>query len=162
MSDFIATAQATHPDIAGEYAKLEDLNSKKLWAQLTDALLSFVRDPKNSRGDNFLQLYDRFVAPVETKLNQVRVVQFVALAARQYYPSMPYIPAGELTSSFDWCPPVTGKQRPTSPLPRPSFVHRSFASLFSSFFLPQKSTAPWTFSTASCRAAQPKQAAKSD
>jgi hypothetical protein len=69
---------------------------RRLYHQLTEELLAFVRDPRNNRGDNFLHLYDRFIAPIETRLNQVRVVQMVAMVAKQYYPAMPYVPAGEL------------------------------------------------------------------
>lgn len=56
-------------------------------------MLEFVLAPESNRGDNLLKLYDRFIAPIETKLNQLRLMRIVAQVATQYYPSRPCVGA---------------------------------------------------------------------
>jgi 26S proteasome regulatory subunit N9 len=54
--NFLETQVLEHADLAGEYAAFGDLYSRKLWHQLTGKIEDFIKDPKNSRGDNFLRV----------------------------------------------------------------------------------------------------------
>lgn len=66
----------------------------RLWHQLTGALLAFVKDPVASRGTNLVELYSNFVESFEAKIDQMALVQIVAEAAKQLYPSRPFVAEG--------------------------------------------------------------------
>lgn len=73
------TQKALYPDLALFYDKFIDLQSKKLWHQLTEALDEFLSDKNNLRGNNFVELYDEFIANFEARLNPIRLAQIASI-----------------------------------------------------------------------------------
>lgn len=97
----------------------------RLWHQLTDALLSFVKDPASSRGTNLVELYTSFVESFEAKIDQMALVQIVVEAAKQLYPSRPFVAEGVCGDSARLQP----SRRPTPPRPSPPEIDRATALL---------------------------------
>jgi 26S proteasome regulatory subunit N9 len=83
---FLQSQADAFPDLAEKYQEFGVLQSKKLWHELTQALLSFVENPANARGDNFVRLYDEFIRRFETKMNQLDLVKIVIKVAVQHHP----------------------------------------------------------------------------
>ena len=54
-------------DLAAAWAKLESHYNKKLWHQLTNELLDFVKHPSLQVNDELVNLYENFVADFENK-----------------------------------------------------------------------------------------------
>ena len=56
---------------------------RRLWHQLTVALLEFVSDPANAEaGGGLVRLCTEFVAKFEAKLNQLRFVQILCAVGK--------------------------------------------------------------------------------
>lgn len=87
--DFIETQAAQYSELSGQYMSLGKLFQRKLWHQLTGELEAFLSDPASSRGDNFVQLAENFIAKFEGKLNQLSFVQLSLKVSKQYCPSQP-------------------------------------------------------------------------
>eukprot|EP00752_Nemacystus_decipiens_P015769 g14079.t1 len=69
--------------MAEKYNKLGELFSRKLWHQLTVALLEFVSDPANAEaGGGLVRLCTEFIAKFEAKLNQLRFVQVLCAVGK--------------------------------------------------------------------------------
>lgn len=66
------------PDVASEWAKLEEMYNKRLWHQLTLTLLEFVKHPSLADGDGLMKLYDNFIADFEMKINPLSLVEMCA------------------------------------------------------------------------------------
>lgn len=58
--------------------ELEELQTKKLWHQLTLKLLAYVKEPDNQNNVNLLKFYNRFVQPIETKMNAFALVEIIS------------------------------------------------------------------------------------
>jgi primosomal replication protein N len=91
-----------------------------------------------------MQLYERFIAGFEAKINQLKLVQIVAKISAQFFPSRPYVPAGVVP-----CPPVTrrrslrcSRHRARRVVCRVSATRVLCASLPYASLLLQSSTAP--------------------
>ncbi|XP_049883875.1 26S proteasome non-ATPase regulatory subunit 13 [Pectinophora gossypiella] len=84
VGDFLAKKQAAEPDLATEWAKLEELYNKKLWHQLTLKLMDFVKHSSLQRGDNLIQLYNNFLCTFENKINPLSLVEILAFTVQQY------------------------------------------------------------------------------
>ncbi|CBJ31774.1 26S proteasome subunit like protein [Ectocarpus siliculosus] len=81
--DYIEQQALQYPDMADKYNKLGDLFSRKLWHQLTVALLEFVSDPANAEaGGGLVRLCTEFVANFEAKMNQLRFVQILCAVGK--------------------------------------------------------------------------------
>ena len=70
---------ASEPEIASIWEKLEHFYQKKLWHQLTLAVLDFVKHPIFTEGDLLRELYENFIADFEHRINQLSLVR-IALA----------------------------------------------------------------------------------
>jgi 26S proteasome regulatory subunit N9 len=79
------TAQQTGstPELAQEWASLEELYNKRLWHQLTMKLLVFVKHPSFTTGDGLIQMYENFLADFESKINPLSLVEIVAFIIKQ-------------------------------------------------------------------------------
>ncbi|XP_063836564.1 26S proteasome non-ATPase regulatory subunit 13 [Ostrinia nubilalis] len=84
VNDFLSKKQAAEPDIAGDWARLEELYNKKLWHQLTLKLLEFVDHPNLQTGDNLIQLYNNFLTTFENKINPLSLVEIIAHVIKQF------------------------------------------------------------------------------
>ncbi|XP_030029798.2 26S proteasome non-ATPase regulatory subunit 13 [Manduca sexta] len=84
VNDFLTKKQSTEPDLAADWAKLEELYNKKLWHQLTLKLLEFVKHPSLQSGDNLIQLYNNFLTTFENKINPLSLVEIIANVVEQY------------------------------------------------------------------------------
>ena len=81
-------AMAAHcPDLADRYGALADLLQKKLYHQLTVAVLDFVSTPAATHRtapdgtSSYLALYDKVVLAVDKKLNQLTLARIAAAVA---------------------------------------------------------------------------------
>ncbi|XP_061381600.1 26S proteasome non-ATPase regulatory subunit 13 isoform X2 [Danaus plexippus] len=83
-NDYLSKKQASDPELASDWAKLEELYNKKLWHQLTLKLQEFVKHPSLQSGDNLIQLYNNFLTIFENKINPLSLVEIVAHIVTQY------------------------------------------------------------------------------
>jgi 26S proteasome regulatory subunit N9 len=71
--DFVETQAQATPEVAEDLAALGELFSKKLYHELTTALRTFVQsDAARQRGQLLLDLEEKFLSKVESKLNQLQ------------------------------------------------------------------------------------------
>jgi len=77
-------AVLSYPELAERYGKLGQLFDKKLWHQLTVALVEFVGDEGNRRGDNLIDLYSKFIVKFEGKLNQLELAKIAGVVVKSY------------------------------------------------------------------------------
>jgi len=61
-----------------EMSELEELQTKKLWHQLTLKLLIYVKDKNIQKKVNLLDFYNKFVQPIESKMNSFALVEIVS------------------------------------------------------------------------------------
>lgn len=87
MASFTAEQAEKYPEHAEVYAEFGKLHSEKLWFELTEAIFAFVSNPKNGKGDNFVQLYTNFVCVFADDINQLRLVQILGRAVQQQCPN---------------------------------------------------------------------------
>eukprot|EP00163_Fabomonas_tropica_P004560 TRINITY_DN14010_c0_g1_i2.p1 TRINITY_DN14010_c0_g1~~TRINITY_DN14010_c0_g1_i2.p1 ORF type:complete len:385 (+),score=100.24 TRINITY_DN14010_c0_g1_i2:270-1424(+) len=79
----LAKLAQAHPDQAALYDNLDQLKDRKLWHQLTQALLEFQDNPRFEQGDELITLHREFVSEFESKLNKLSFAQLAIRAARQ-------------------------------------------------------------------------------
>ena len=79
--EFIESQRVLYPDIPA-YEVLGDLYEKKLWHQLSLELESFLINPSNNKGTNIIDLYQKFISTIQTKLNQVKFAKLCSLVAK--------------------------------------------------------------------------------
>lgn len=65
-------------------AELEQLQSRKLWHQLTLKLYSYVQDPEVQKNENLRKLYDDFIQPIESKMNQFTFMKIITHILTQF------------------------------------------------------------------------------
>ena len=71
--DFVETQAQATPEVAEDLAALGELFFKKLYHELTTALRTFVQsDAARQRGQLLLDLEEKFLSKVESKLNQLQ------------------------------------------------------------------------------------------
>ena len=96
IPDFLAEQRDETPEeLQGLILKFENFWERKLWHQLTEALLQFFRDPRSE--PQRLAFYKVFVLKFADKINQLKLVE-LALAASTQCPS---------TAPFSSCPKRT-------------------------------------------------------
>ncbi|XP_002734515.1 26S proteasome non-ATPase regulatory subunit 13-like [Saccoglossus kowalevskii] len=84
VSGFLSEQQSSSsPEVAAEWAKLEELYNKKLWHQLTLHLLVFVKNPCFDQGDGLLQLYEHFLSDFEHRINALSLTELVVIIIKQ-------------------------------------------------------------------------------
>mmetsp|Transcript_61057 Transcript_61057/g.138110 ORF Transcript_61057/g.138110 Transcript_61057/m.138110 type:complete len:93 (+) Transcript_61057:67-345(+) len=71
--DHIEKSVLAYPELAERYSKLGELYDKKLWHQLTEALIEFVGDQGNRRGDNFIELYEQ--VPIKSSILETPILK---------------------------------------------------------------------------------------
>ncbi|CAG4967687.1 26S proteasome non-ATPase regulatory subunit 13 [Colias croceus] len=84
VNDYLSKKQAAEPDLAADWAKLEELYNKKLWHQLTLKLQDLVLHPSLQSGDNLIQLYSNFITTFENKINPLSLVEIIVHVVKQY------------------------------------------------------------------------------
>lgn len=84
VNDFLSKKQSAEPDLAADWAKLEELYNKKLWHQLTLKVQELVNQPSLKSGDNLIQLYNNFINTFENKINPLSLIEIVAHIVEQY------------------------------------------------------------------------------
>ncbi|KAJ3226577.1 26S proteasome regulatory subunit [Clydaea vesicula] len=83
VSLFLQKQRQSVPDDLKEfYLKFEDMYDKKLWHQLSIALDDFLKVPAST--PFLISLYENFIFDWEKKMNQIRLVQFVTKASKQF------------------------------------------------------------------------------
>ncbi|CAI4213629.1 unnamed protein product [Parascedosporium putredinis] len=86
IPDFLAEQREEAPEeLQGLILEFENFWERKLWHQLTEALLQFFRDPRSE--PQRLALYKTFVLKFADKINQLKLVE-LALAASTQCPSL--------------------------------------------------------------------------
>jgi len=73
---------SSSPELATQWAQVEELYNKKLWHQLTLKLDSLVKEP--SLKDKLVTIYEEFVADFEARLNPLSLVQIGQVVVEQY------------------------------------------------------------------------------
>ncbi|KAM3956050.1 26S proteasome non-ATPase regulatory subunit 13-like [Aphomia sociella] len=84
VNDFLSKKQSAEPDLAADWAKLEELYNKKLWHQLTLKVQELVNQPSLQAGDNLIQLYNNFLTTFENKINPLSLIEICAYIVEQY------------------------------------------------------------------------------
>lgn len=72
------TPSELHPSIES----FQRLSERKLWHQLTDALIDFLRNQNSAPFQ--VQLWDGFVDVFKKRFDQLRLVEMATLVAQQY------------------------------------------------------------------------------
>nr|CAG4643198.1 EOG090X05V9 [Ilyocryptus agilis] len=84
VQKYLSSKQNTvDQDLAGEWARLESLYNKKLWHQLTIALLDFVKHPSLQNGNELVIFYENFLAEFENKINLLSLTEICAYIVKQ-------------------------------------------------------------------------------
>jgi len=91
--EFLESQRTLYPDLQDKYVKFLEQHQSRLWHQLADSLLDLFTTPGASRGDNFIQLYERFLSTFETRINQLKLVLLLKYIANQYIVSSPFVVA---------------------------------------------------------------------
>eukprot|EP00744_Colponema_vietnamica_P005271 GILI01007737.1.p1 GENE.GILI01007737.1~~GILI01007737.1.p1 ORF type:complete len:385 (-),score=103.46 GILI01007737.1:110-1264(-) len=81
--EFLQTLQTSHVDLAAPLSTIADLYQRKLWHQLTDKLLELVKAPSLT-GQSMINLYTLFIKDFEAKINQLKLVQLVAVISAHF------------------------------------------------------------------------------
>jgi len=80
IADFLADQRDEAPDeLQPLILQFEDLWERKLWHQLTDALLEFFTHPDSAK--QRLPFYKTFIVKFADKINQLKLVQLALKAA---------------------------------------------------------------------------------
>lgn len=82
VSDFLAEQRDQAPEeLQPAIIEFEDLWERKLWHQLTNALLDFFNDPRSA--PQRLPFYRNFVLKFADKINQLKLVDLALKAAKE-------------------------------------------------------------------------------
>jgi 26S proteasome regulatory subunit N9 len=82
VSDFLAEQRDAAPEeLQASILEFEDLWERKLWHQLTNALLNFFNDDRSA--PQRLPFYNNFVLKFADKINQLKLVDLALKAATQ-------------------------------------------------------------------------------
>jgi len=82
IPDFLADQREKAPEeLQPMILTFEDYWERKLWHQLTDALVEFFKHPKSAPA--LLQFYKVFVLKFADKINQLKLVNLALMAAAQ-------------------------------------------------------------------------------
>lgn len=66
------------------FGEMEELYNKKLWHQLTLALLSLVKEPAMREGTELINLYNNLIAELENKVNPLSLAQIAGEVITQH------------------------------------------------------------------------------
>ncbi|KAK8814608.1 26S proteasome regulatory subunit N9 [Blastocystis sp. ATCC 50177/Nand II] len=82
----IELLSSNYPQFGEQYAHFLELYDKRLWYQLTVALLEFTQQEENYVNDNMITLYAGFIANCEQRIDPLEYAMLVCYISRQYYP----------------------------------------------------------------------------
>ncbi|KAK8819072.1 hypothetical protein WA538_001650 [Blastocystis sp. DL] len=82
----IETLCEKYPQFADTYTEFLNLYDKRLWYQLTVALVDFTQKEENYVTDNMIILYAGFIANCEARFDALEYAMLVCNISRQYYP----------------------------------------------------------------------------
>jgi len=88
MTEYIQTTIAAKPALHEPLSTLGDLHARKLWHQLTIALLSFLKDPNYVQQVDLRALYQNFIVKFEAKLNPLRLAEVAATLSKALLPDV--------------------------------------------------------------------------
>ncbi|CAL8079769.1 unnamed protein product [Orchesella dallaii] len=84
--------RSADPAMAEKWAKLDELHSKRLWHQLTNQLLTFVKEPSLQKDKLLVELYENFIQEFELRIKTLSFMELCALIVVQYEkPSEAYV-----------------------------------------------------------------------
>ncbi|XP_072017784.1 26S proteasome non-ATPase regulatory subunit 13-like [Amphiura filiformis] len=84
VSGYLSEKQRdSSPEIATEWAAIEELYNKKLWHQLTIKLVDFIKSPIFAEGDGLLKLYENFLSDFEHRINPLSLAEMALIIVRQ-------------------------------------------------------------------------------
>ncbi len=82
ISNFLTEQQDQAPtELQHVFLTFEDLWERKLWHQLTDALLEYFSNPETA--DQRLPIYNTFIISFADKINQLKLVKLALSASAQ-------------------------------------------------------------------------------
>lgn len=82
IPDFLVeTAGEAHSDLQPAFLEFEDLWERKLWHQLTDALVSFFNHKESA--PQRLPMYNKFILTFADKINQLKLVTLALSSSLQ-------------------------------------------------------------------------------
>ncbi|KAJ8032627.1 26S proteasome non-ATPase regulatory subunit 13 [Holothuria leucospilota] len=82
-----ARKSGSSPNIATEWTEIEEMYTKKLWHQLTEKLLQFVKNPIFAEGDGLMQLYENLIVDIEHRINPLslaEIAMIIVVAIKDY------------------------------------------------------------------------------
>eukprot|EP00118_Oscarella_pearsei_P004294 m.18131 g.18131 ORF g.18131 m.18131 type:complete len:380 (+) comp27601_c0_seq1:92-1231(+) len=84
VKEYLAEKQqnAPSPEIAEEWAELEDLYTRNLWHQLTLKLKEFVSSDSFSGANELFEMYQQFLSDFEHRINQLSFVEIILRVVR--------------------------------------------------------------------------------
>lgn len=84
VSAYLSAKQRdSSPEIATEWAAIEELYNKKLWHQLTVKLSEFIQSPAFADGDGLVKMYENFLSDFEHRINPLSLAEMVLVIVRQ-------------------------------------------------------------------------------
>ena len=82
VQEFLSGQQDSTPEsLQDSFLKIEDLWDRKLWHQLTEALVEYFNDPAS--GPQRLPFFQKFILSFAEKMNQLKFVTLGLLAATE-------------------------------------------------------------------------------
>jgi len=83
VGNFLADQrEQAHDDLSHYFLTFEDFWERKLWHELTDALVQFYAEPHSA--SQRIPMYENFVKVFADKINQLKLVKIGLSAAGQY------------------------------------------------------------------------------
>jgi len=79
---FLQAQGEASPDLAADFAQMQELYSRKLWHQLTVLLEALVAKPNT--GELLIPLYDTFITDFKAKVNKLALARLQIKVAQQY------------------------------------------------------------------------------
>lgn len=79
------TSQKTEssPTLATEWTEIEEMYNKKLWHQLTEKLLVFVKNPVFAKDDSLCKLYENLIVDIEHRINPLSLAEIAVVIVVQ-------------------------------------------------------------------------------
>lgn len=56
----------------------------KLWKQISDTLLTYIKDPRLQAGSHLKDLYEGFVKKFHNEIDEMKLARFLIKASKQY------------------------------------------------------------------------------
>ena len=69
--------------LAEQWSQLHQLYEKRLWHELTEQLLVFVKDPHFKSNGGLIELYEQFLSDFEHRINPLSLVELILVIAEE-------------------------------------------------------------------------------